>query len=281
MNEFRLAAVLAGVLALGGCQHIQSAYYDAFPPKIRVPYFEPLTNKELCGGFSLRCQPVNSPNFHYLRNPIDWDGNPQSLIGRSFLSQFLIKNCGPTPSFKAPGAADDVIYYGGAAIAGRISESSRQEFNAEVSADLDKFIEQTFSTFPEGFKLALKEQVKSSLESSSVQTASIAYRRLTATDDYRDRQLAACRNGLPSNHQVIVGVSYITVTGDWTRQRVQDSLAAVEATAAYQTLSAELKAAYTLKKSTALAGTFEPLHVPFAFTTLPGRAAPSNDPADE
>ncbi len=262
---------------LAGCQHAGGAFNGLFTPKIRVPYFEPLTSAELCGGFSRRCQPTNSPHFYYLRDPIDWDGSPRSLIGRSFRSPFMIQSCGPTPAFGT--AADDVTAFGGAAIVGRISRASREDFNNQLSLDLEEFLNQAFPNFPIDFKTALKAQIKSSLESSSVQTANISYRRLTATDDYRDTRLTECRNRLPSNHRVIVGVSYITVTGDWTRNRIQDTLASVEATTAFQTLSAELKAAYTLRKSTALAGSFEPLHVPFAFTTLPGRAPPSSQSA--
>lgn len=267
----RAIALGIAAIAMTGCQSMP----DWFKPKIKVPYFEPLTAAQLCGGFNRYCQPTSSTTFERLREPTDFfDGKPAALLGRSYSMIYETAACTSVPNFVNRNSTDDdVTYSGQSGVVGTVASESQSAFNAGVSADIDKFVAETFPNFPQEFQAAAKAKLESKMQSALQQNASITYHRMDLTQAFIDAHLGECLDKLPSNRKVITGVSMITVSGDWSQTILRDILTELEASAEYRSLSADLKASYTQRKSIALQGTFEPLAVPFAVAFRRGRAA--------
>lgn len=266
MRVWRVIASAGICVTLTGC-----AGFPGFATKVSIPYFASLTPDELCGGFNKNCQPSNSYSYVKLKEPVDYRDPPGFILGRKFKSIYQTSPCAPVPTFKGRYADDDEVdYFGQAGIQGKLKRNSKLVVNAKISADVDSFVEQTFPEFPAEFKAGVKSELKKEISTSLSSSADITYHRMTLSQAYTDTKLRACLEQTPKNENVITGVSVITVSGNWASERIKDSLADVEASAAYNNLSAELKATYTSKKTVALDGHFEPLPFVFIVGVRPG-----------
>jgi hypothetical protein len=265
----RLVVVLVGGLAAGACQ----TFPNPFATRVNVPFFEPLTTGQLCGGFNEACQPTSSRTFQRLRDPVDYNGNPASLLGRSYVSIYEHRPCTSTPVYAGrTDGADDVEYFGQTGINGRLNGATRAAFNLGLSGDLDAYVAQTFPNFPQGFQAEAKSKLEQKFQSAIGRTASITYHRMDLSRGFMDRELDACLDRLPRNEKVITGVSLITVSGEWSQDIVRETMAELEASASYRALSASQRVEFSQRREFALRGTFEPVAVPFAVAYRWGRA---------
>ena len=75
-----IIAIIILCLSIAGCT-------------INVPYFENLKPEYVCGGYNEYCQPTSSTLWAKIENGVDYNGNPNHFLGRSYTNFFQTEKC--------------------------------------------------------------------------------------------------------------------------------------------------------------------------------------------
>ena len=243
MRKFAIAILLAA--SISGCS------------KINIPHFQSLKPADVCGGVPNKCQPTSSEKWTKVAN-LDYDGYG-SILGRKFGSTiFTHMPC------MTVGTASDVIVRGENNITGVLKKDGRSQFILKTEAELDQGLRDAITSLPASAAAAAKGELDKTIQTASMSKVDLRYFRVDLTTSFLDNNLENCMAGLDRGEKVITGVSVIETSGEWSRNRVAEFIAAFEASAAYLALDGSAKADWDQKSDLALSGTFEPVSYVFA-----------------
>lgn len=218
---------------------------------VKVPYFEELSENEVCG--SNRCQPSFGPRYTFFRNPIDYNGEPESFLGRKYKSIFNTSPCAPTPQ------KGDVEWFGKTSISGKATSNTISTLSGKVKSDVGAVIGRIVASLAPSLKANASALVDNTITNASVQNLNLEYQKVTLKQRFWDQHSAACKAAMKNNDMVIGGIAVVRVSGDWTKSRISDILNKLEADASFSSLvSGDAKASYDAEKTKVLAGSFEP-----------------------
>ena len=243
----RLMAVILGGVLVSGCV-----------PYVKVPYFGELRTRDVCGEFSSHCQPTSSALWE-LTPAIDYSGDPTHFLGRRMVTIFERERCGSEPS-----GPDDTRTYGNSGFTGTVTNSESALLQAELGGNLKEFINRTFTSLPADLKAHLETEAMESVEDSIQSEIDLSYKRIVLSQPFMDTRLGSCLDSAPAGAEIITGISVITIEGDWTSKRIEAASADLEATVAYNALSAGAKADYERARDVAIRGEYDPLSYVFA-----------------
>lgn len=248
----KLIAIAASALLFAGCT------------TIKVPYFDEMTPEEVCGGASKYCQPTSSEHWAKVKPGKDYNNKVGNVLGRKFENVFATYPCVTTKP-----TIENVNITGKATIEGTITSETKNELKAKIDADIVKLIEENTGQTLKDLNINLASEVSSTTQNMLTQNIALTYERIDLNQDFMDAYLEQCISTLTDEQNVITGISVITVQGEWSKKTLNDILAKIEATASYQSLSAEAKNKYTLDKKRILDGKFEPITYYFAVAYRP------------
>lgn len=223
--------------------------------EVRVPYFSPLSDQAVCGGVPRHCRPTSSEKFTRFGNdPVPYNGRPSQFLGRKF---GRIREA--EPCVTAPISEADVNRSGRTTVSARARSNSVSRLQGKVAADLRTLVERVVATLPEGARAAAKAEVDRNVTTESVRNLVLEYERIDLNQVYIDNHIAACIASLGRNERMITGIAVMTVSGDWTRSRLRDVLAAFEASAAFrEDISVDARARYEAEKNSVLNSALQP-----------------------
>lgn len=234
---------------------------------ITVPYFDDLDPKYVCGGKpSPYCQPTSSTEYSKIKNGLDYDGNPNHYLGRSFSVFFEREKCVDSEISNS-----DIIVSGYQKLTGTLKDESKTEFSNKMSADVVELLKLNGVPVPPGVKAEISTEVSKAINNTDTSSVSLEYRRIDLSTDYIDNNLDSCLKKTARNLDVSTGISVITVTGSWASDNLVKTLASVEASANYSVLSDSAKAKYDNTKERVLKGEFSPVSFIFAVAHRPGK----------
>ena len=234
---------------------------------ITVPYFDDLDPKYVCGGKpSPYCQPTSSTEYSKIKNGLDYSGDPNHYLGRSFSVFFEREKCVASEINNS-----DVNISGYQKLTGTLKDESKKEFSNKLSADVVDLLKLNGVPVPPEVQADISTEVSKAIDNKDTSSVSLEYRRIDLSQDYIDNNLNECLNKTPKNLDVSTGISVITVSGTWASNNIAKTLASVEASASYSVLSDEAKAKYDNTKERVLKGEFEPVSFIFAVAHRPGK----------
>lgn len=266
-------SIIAGLMLAGLVAEPASAWpWD----KVRLPFFEPLSPKKLCGGDPKKCQPTSSRQYTSLFNDkIDYDGVPRNILATHYNLQQTIferKACANLTieykGFSAPD--DDVTTFAKTGIKAKSESETRATMEARVNGDLDELIRKQFPTLPADLQAKIAAEVKQSAQENITNQAEIDYYRMDLSFDFINGKLQNCISSLPSSEFIITGASIVTISGDQASKSLSEALAKFETSADYQTMSANLKADYQSKKNVILNTSYQPIPTVISVAFRPG-----------
>lgn len=238
MRSVTIAILTAGLLSSGAVA------------KIKVPYFDPIAEADLCGAIPKDCQPTSSQLWSKISDPIDYNGVPDGFIGRKY-SQFYDR-LACTPKV----ADTDVTTFGASEIQGKVVATAKPGLKAKIDVDVAKIATDLGAKLPENLKASLAAEIGSEINKALGQTVTVKYMRIQMNDEFRSRNLQACRDTTPKNQKIITGISVVSVTAEWTKTRIRNALTVFEGKVGFSGLSAEVKADFGQDKTKVLTGTF-------------------------
>jgi hypothetical protein len=234
---------------------------------ITVPYFDNLDPKYVCGDYpSPYCQPNSSTKWTPIKSGVDYDGDPNHYLGRSFFKYFQRDQC-----ISSNITDSDVVISGKQNVNGVLNDNEKTEFSNKLSADIVALIETNGVPVPPGVKADVSTEVAKKIDNTDKSTIELEYKRIDLNMDFMDEHLASCIAKTPKNEKVATGISVITVSGKWSSDRVSETMASIEASASYSVLSDQAKAEYQQAKQRVLNGTFEPVAFVFAVAYRKGQ----------
>jgi hypothetical protein len=238
-------ALVVGIALLSFNANAQSS--------IQVPYFGTMTSQELCGRPT--CQPGMGGFWAPVKGGRLYDGEVGNILGRSFRKSLFETS----PCTQRTPTENDINVLARNDLSGRVEESKKKNFDAEVNANLAKLIN-TQIVLPESVKANLLAQLKNAVETETSQNIELEYKIIELKQPYVDSEVDGCYARLPKRHKIITGIGVITVKGSWASNTLKKAFNNFEANAsAFDGLSAEAKAEYERSKERVLSGKFDPL----------------------
>ena len=228
--------------------------------KIQVPYFDKMTPEEVCGGTPEYCQPTSSQKWAKIKPGKDYDGRFDKVLGRKF-DETAFEN---VPFAKPVPTKNDIVISGKSTVEGKLSSTTKNDFQLKISADIMKLLEAGMETVPKGLRADVEAQVKAITAKVLTQNISLEYKRIDLSGYYIDEHIYPRMSELSKNDKVITGMSLITVEGKWSKDTMSDVLVGVEAGVGYEGLTAALKEEFSKVKKKVLAGEFDPTSFYFA-----------------
>lgn len=224
---------------------------------IKVPFFNNLKEQDVCGAIPKDCQPNSSHKWSKVSG-LDYRGI--TMLGRKYgKSVFETEKC-----FTPAVTENNVQRFGTASIKGSLKSSGKSGFGAKANATLDESLRDLIGPLPEGLKAKAKLELSQTVNKSLTSEIELSYERVDLSYDFIDEHLASCMATMGKGEKVITGLSIISTSGNWTRGRISEFVAGVEASAEFQSLNAEAKARWNNKKNLVLAGEFKPVTFVFA-----------------
>ncbi len=227
---------------------------------IKVPYFEDLDPKYVCGNYpSPYCQPNSSTRWSKIKSGVDYNGNPNHYLGRSYIKYFQTSKCVDREITES-----DIIISGLQTVKASLKDNEKTKFSNKLSADIIALIKMNGAPVPPGINAGVNAEVAQKIDNTDNSTVELEYKRIDLTKDFIDKYLENCLAKTPKNMSVATGISIITVSGQWSSNKLSESMANIEASASYSILADEAKAEYKQAKDRILNGKFEPVSLVFA-----------------
>lgn len=249
MSKLLNCSAISLSIALTGCS-------------INIPYFDPLSPDEVCGGYSSYCQSTSSRKWSKLKPGVDYDGKVGNVLGRKFISIYE-----DSPCVAIRPTNEDVNITGVHNLSGTLSESSLNEFKSNLNINITDFLDEFIKGIPEALKAEVRLQASILVNDKLNHQIDLEYKRIELKKEFMDGvNFQSCKSALQEKEHVITGISVITVSGEWSKKTVKNILANVESTVGYTSLSAEIKNKYENDKSQVLNGRFEPITYYFTAT---------------
>jgi len=243
INSYTISAI--AIMALNSCS-------------IKIPYFDKLSYNEVCGGHPKKCQPQSSKEWDPIEPGVDFSGDYSDLLGQKYndrssifeTSDFVDRTSINSNSYEIKGKNK---------IEGRINKTSKNDFKAALKADILKlFSEQSKANFSD-VDINLDSQITSVIDRTDISSINLEYKRVDLTKRFINTHITPKLTDLSSKDKVITGISLITVEGNWSRSKVTELFAQLEATGEYRTLTSSAKNNYKRDKNRILNGKFESL----------------------
>lgn len=229
--------------------------------KVQIPYFETLSGNEICG--TKDCNPTNGI-WQTIKGGYLFDGDLTEIFGRKFKKGIFINSkCAP----KKPTSEQYKVVKSGS-LKGTLKTEKKNEFDSKISADLSKIINDNID-IDAAIKAELLAELKKTVEKKSKSKIELKYQIVQIENDYLDNEIKECRKTLKKKERVIIGVSVITVSGNWNSETLKDVFANFEANAeAFTAMTAELKNQYEAEKEKTLNAKFDPFSMIFNVSYL-------------
>lgn len=234
---------------------------------ITIPYFDDMEPEYLCGNFSEKCQPTSSQKWSLIKGGVDYNGNVNHFLGRSYDSFFETEKC-----IQESITESDLDVSGVNIIYGTLKSSEKTNFSNQISANIIELVTELGGVLPPDLKVDLTSEIKRTVDENNTSAIQLEYKRVDMDKDFMDANLGQCLNSIPPSLSVATGMSVITVSGAFTSEQITDSMAKVEAKASFMSLTDDMKAKYTQAKTRILNGEFEPLSFIFAIAYRNGKS---------
>ncbi|WP_035562623.1 hypothetical protein [Hymenobacter sp. IS2118] len=235
--------------------------------QVDVPYFGPIKTSVLCGGAPKDCQPTNSSLYSHVAGKF-YDGDVSSALAVVFTNYF-------DPEPLCAGAVEptdkNTDPFNVNTFSAKVQQNKKTEFSAQLVLPFTKLVLDRLTTLPASVKADAITKFKTAVAKGIQQEFQLEYKVIQLNKNYMRDVITPCFNSLKPGQSIAVGVSVITIGGSWSSDTIKETLVAIEATAAFQSMSAKAKAEYNNQKSTMLAGSFKPFSIIFkvAYKTKP------------
>lgn len=217
--------------------------------KVKLPYFDSIKENDLCGGLPDYCQPTASKKWFRVGDPFDYSGDPNTILGSKIETIYDPYKCTAPLVSPADFNNSPVI-----TVNGTVKEISKPGLSAAISADLDALAEQVGVSLPDTLKVKLKAALGTDITQKLNQSVTIKYQRIQMSVPFKQANMPACLAIAKTNEKVITGISVITVSADWSKDRFSEALNAIELEASFSSLSADARAVYDANKNKVLSG---------------------------
>lgn len=235
--------------------------------KVDVPYFGPIKTSVLCGGATSDCQPTNASLYAPVAGKF-YDGDVSSALAVVFTDYF---DPDPLCAGVIEPTEKDTDPFNVNTFSARVQQNKQTAFSAQLVLPFTKLVLDRLTTLPASVKADAIAKFKAAVAKGIQQDFQLEYKVIQLNKNYMRNVITPCFNSLKPGKSIAVGVSVITIGGSWSSATIKEALVAIEATAAFQSMSAEAKAEYNNQKSTVLAGSFKPFSMIFkvAYKTKP------------
>jgi hypothetical protein len=225
--------------------------------KIQVPYFKTLSGTEICG--SPNCNPTIGA-WAQIKGGYLFDGDVKKVFGRKFGKAGIFDN---SPCVMRSPNDNEFKTLKKGTLKGTLDVAKKNEFESKVNADLMKLIEQ-YADVTDQVKADLLAELKRTVEARSKAAIELEYKIIQLENDFLDSEIEKCRNNLNKNEKVIVGLSILTVSGNWNSNTLKELFTNFEANVeAFKALDVEAKYRYEQSKQKILNAQFEPFTMIF------------------
>ncbi|MFI1773374.1 hypothetical protein [Thalassobellus citreus] len=218
--------------------------------KRKIPFFGKVLLTELCG--SDQCAPTYGIRAYiHKKDKLYYNGEYSSVLGRIFKKDIFSSLSSSITNL----TKDDVDYFVEVDGTGSVEEKSKKEFDANLTATLTDLLRKDID-LKKNLKAKLLAEVDKIVENKTRNNIEYSFKiiQLKRTGDI-DNKVATAVSNLNKDEKLIVGISVVTVSGNWTSKSLKEVINKFEATAGWSdSLSAEAKLNYEKSKKRVLEG---------------------------
>jgi hypothetical protein len=217
---------------------------------VKVPYFNDLPENDVCG--TTRCQPHKGPKYTFFKQPIDFNGKPETFLGRKYTNIFATSPCTLKP------AEADLNRFGKSGIKATATERSVSDLKGKIKANIGGIIGVLLAKASPALSMRVEGIIDKAITDSSLRTIDLQYERIALSDEFWDNNSAACKHKMNNAEMVIGGIATVRVSGKWTKGRIEDVIKKLEAETDFADLvSGEAKLSYDTGRREIMNGSFE------------------------